>query len=316
MALIDITPTMTSNTTPSPYVVSGSSIHLTRNFYNVFTSDMTVSWHSGSGNQHWIQLDFGNSVEVDYFSMSGASSHAPKEFSLYGSNDGAIYEKIYSTTETNWLASIETRLFKLNTTYKYRYYKISTASNNGYVAGGNPHTIIFAIRFYKDDGIQPEPVSSSKASLNYCLPKNSTPNMEQRQNDPREGLLGFANDPDDRYGTLYMIDNKGQAIIPKAGTKYDLLWEGSVSADNTIINLSNKISDYKLLMIQCGTQETLVQSSFVVAKVNEYGMVRVTTDNGAYTNIAFTINTEQSIKITSVFSAYWIANLKKIYGIY
>lgn len=89
-------------------------------------------------------------------------------------------------------------------------------------------------------------------SLSYCLPHNSKANLDSRTGDDREGLLGYENDGEN-YGTLRLVDNNGKAIIPMAGIKTDLIWEGSISpfftSPETII-LSNSINNYKFLSLE------------------------------------------------------------------
>lgn len=133
--LVDITPTMTSNATPSPYVVTGSAPYYADNpaylaFNNGATTSSFLTVPSG-----WVQLDFVSNQKVSHFLLqapnSGDMTIMPKDFTLYGSNDGSSYVELKSySNQSKWLLN-EKRVYDLEDVYNYRYYKFKIINNNG-----------------------------------------------------------------------------------------------------------------------------------------------------------------------------------------
>lgn len=146
---IDVLPTMTSNTTPSPYVVTSSSKFSTSyEPWNVFSKTNTGekdSWISESGKTSgWIQIDLNVPTKVNKMKLvarnySDSSSMSPNTFSLQGSNDGVTFTPIQQFTgQTGW-SSNSSKEYTLNNTVEYRYYRLDITSNNGgnYITLGN-----------------------------------------------------------------------------------------------------------------------------------------------------------------------------------
>jgi hypothetical protein len=232
MALINITPIMTSNTTPTPYVLSASSVNGTYYIWKGFNAtavDSNDCWLT-NGTTGYVIMDFSVVTTIDAISIMSRNDvamtyqdTAPKSFALYGSNDNATYDLIKSfSNEIYWLAT-ENRLFKLDKQVSYRYYKLILSSNNGHATA----TGFSSLKFWKDDGTTPT-VTISKASTNYCLPRSSTLAIKQKQNDSREGLLGYAND-DGNYGDLYLVNKIGKSQMPAARIKMDTLFDGAAT---------------------------------------------------------------------------------------
>jgi hypothetical protein len=326
MALIDITPVMTSNTTPSPYVVSASSTYSTYTgvwtiFDGVNSSTDTMTWASASTPTGWIKIDFGSIKKVDAFTMYrrkyiDPSDLTPKSFILYGSNDDIIYEQLLSVNNQILWTVGEGRLYKINSSVNYRYYRINIAEGNtGSIIG------IGELKFWQDDGTTTS-VINKNASLTYCLPSNTTQAMNQRQNDSREGLLGFANDSDN-YGTLWMINNKGHAQIPIAGTKSDVLFDGNANIVNSTYNLSNSITKYKFLIF-FGDSSTvdgncigMASTYIMIPNVNRIGHILYLGNTSAYSLINFKLNSESSFIVTYKGTTTYSPDIKvtKVIGV-
>lgn len=325
MALVNITPVMTSSTTPSPYVVTGSSaLDATKSAWYALDGSATTWWHSASGVAQWLKIDFGSSKKVDAISITSNATNtsAPKNFILYGSNDDITYEKILEcNNEMFWTSGGETRLYKLPNSVAYRYYKLTTSADNGY-----GYIVINELKFWQDDSVI-EYVTNANASRNYCLPKNSTNIMMNRQNDLREGLLGFANDPDDRYGTLYMIDDKGHAIIPMSRlVDADLLFDGVAGTASASYSLIKSFKKYKYLIMiggfDSGTRSVnpiIIPTDMIsITPTTPYKdfSISVISSTTCYYYITFVFDSETSIKILSLATAYWTnPAISKIYGI-
>ena len=141
----DMTPIMTSNTSPAPYVASGN-ISSKYYPYKAFDGKSVVGGINNiqegfvtDGICGDIILDMGNKNKISNFilqcnpiNISNKNSQ-PKDFEIYGSNDGETFELIRAfTNEINWSANaIETRLYSLLNTNNYRYYKFNISNNNG-----------------------------------------------------------------------------------------------------------------------------------------------------------------------------------------
>lgn len=139
--LTNVTPIMTSNTTPSPYVVTGSDVSTASPTdpqpFKAFDRRIDTFFLTSLTSNGWIQLDFGRKQSVSNFSLqyntSPTNTHMPKDFTLYGSNDANNYTLIKSfTNQTNW-GSSEERVYSLDATVNYRYYKLTVEHNNGHV---------------------------------------------------------------------------------------------------------------------------------------------------------------------------------------
>ena len=134
--LTKISPIMTSDTTPSPYVVTRSSVwspesdHAWRIFDGVkTTSDELYTWISAANELHpWICVDLGTKTKITSFKLwlTTEKNKFPEDFTLQGSNDGTNFTNIKSFTNVSSMAQasdgeIE---FNLDRIAEYRYYKI------------------------------------------------------------------------------------------------------------------------------------------------------------------------------------------------
>lgn len=140
--ITDTIPKMTSNTAPSPYVISASTTY-DANFqawkaFNKTNSDSSDCWMTANAvSTGWIMIDTGTPTTVNELHLisrnfATATTSAPKDFSLQGSDDGISFTTIKEFVgEVNW-ASNETRIYALDSEATYRYYKLIIAANNGY----------------------------------------------------------------------------------------------------------------------------------------------------------------------------------------
>lgn len=330
MALINITPVMTSNTTPAPYVASASSELVasstsTDYAYRAFDKDLStmprIFWHSALGEEQWLQLDFGSNTIISAFSITAHEANmAPTTFSLSGSYDNKNFETIYfAINYKNWEKGV-TRVFNLTKDYDYRYYRIDTQKGNGY-----GYIVLKEVNFLretKDEEI-PEIVKESRL---YCLPKADTFTMQNRMLDPREGLLGFAND-EYNYGTLWMINSHGNAeIVRSAMANHVLLFDGFANTLNSIYTLTDTLNKYKYLIVIAGvssthlTFSTLIPTDYVsfaniaTTTTNQY-LISQYANNNTATHIRFIFTDTMTFKITEVLQTNWNMGIVKILGI-
>ena len=137
----DVTPIMTSDNTPSPYVASTSNYENKYDAFHLFDGTSGSAWSTSPSlnmKQGEVILDFGtkqliNTIIMECNNYSTLNpTFMPKNFIIYGSEDGSTYNEIIEVTEqTNWKIA-EKRLFVTNNTSSYRYYKIYVYENNGY----------------------------------------------------------------------------------------------------------------------------------------------------------------------------------------
>ena len=327
MALVNITPVMTSNTTPSPYTISQSSYYSTGNlgwraFDGTFSGNADA-WVGASGTTTgWVQIDFSVQTKIDAISlMTRNYTNAPiemlKDAILLGSNDGTTFQSIlYINSQTNWKSS-ESRLFELSIPVSFRYYRLQINTNNG---GGI--LSLGELYFWQDDG-ESYLITNKKASLNYCLPKNSTLAMELRQNDSREGLLGFADDGAN-YGTLWIINANGKAQIPFAKMpNVDTLFDGVANTIKTPYQLSANVTNYRCLLVTASISNSQVVSNYIMTKDITYG-IDYGYFIGGYNDASYNYNLDFGFLTNNTFqieyrgiSSAWSGGgaINKIYGI-
>lgn len=133
----DMTPIMTSNTVPSPYVASASSEYDVNYAYKAFDEIRMSSGWASNTQQDYIILDFGTKTKINSLGMYSGSGNwntcMPNEFQVYGSNDGSKYDfiKKYSISES-WGVE-EGKTFDFNKVSNYQYYKVDCKTTGVHV---------------------------------------------------------------------------------------------------------------------------------------------------------------------------------------
>ncbi|MCM3273913.1 discoidin domain-containing protein [Paenibacillus elgii] len=134
-------PKMTSNTTPSPFVVTASSVYSATfdawKAFNGTISEVNDCWVSANGLKNgWIKFDFNAPKAICNYAIvnrnySTAISTAPKDWTFEGSNNDSDWVTLdVRSNETNWLIS-QRRTYSFPNNTKYRYYRLNITSNNG-----------------------------------------------------------------------------------------------------------------------------------------------------------------------------------------
>lgn len=250
MAIINVTPVMTSNTSPSPYVASSSSQYSSAyDAYIAFDGKESYSsseyncWATKDGETTgWLKIDLATQVGVDIVSIKSrnhtSSNHAgiPKSVKILASKDDVSYVELYSENNINWKKD-EERNFELQNNSKYRFYKFEFVAQDGYTVVCISSIKLFSIL---------ENVSHKNASLTYTLPMATTEKIKAKSKDKRVGLLGMAND-DENFGDLYVVGKDGKSHLTKSGIKSEILFEGNAK-DVTEYTLTKSMNDYKFLM--------------------------------------------------------------------
>jgi hypothetical protein len=128
----DLTPPMTSNTSPSPYIVTASSRVSGFDEWKAFDHNyIDSSQWIALGYSGWIQFDFGSPVTIVKYAIrarnsSNAKYSTPRDWTLKGSNDGTNFTIIDSHVLANtpeWSPN-ERREFVLSAPVTYRYFRI------------------------------------------------------------------------------------------------------------------------------------------------------------------------------------------------
>lgn len=331
MALTNITPVMTSNTTPSPYTASASSVYSSTydawKAFNETLVDSNDAWATATNSATgWIKLDFGTPTKIDAITIvmrnivTETSGVQPKTFILYGSNDDSSFEQIMKIDNQILWNPLESRLYKLPSSAQYRYYRLNITEN-----GGGTIIVIGELKFWQDNQALAY-VTGGKASQVHTLSKNSTFNIKSRINDPREGLLGFACD-DDNYGTLWLVNNKGTAQIPRAGMMTaEPIFDGAANTISTTYTMTQSYKRYKYLLIMGGTTSgTLVTMSnliptktIILSKTYQYTLA-VTGNSSYYYYMTFDFTSETTFKLddkAGVGTGWTDPAISKIFGLY
>lgn len=141
----NVGPTMTSNTTPSPYIVTASSQYDTSYApWQVFTKNnstyepwITTRWVTTG----WIQIFLGEPLEINAFSITSRNAtpyYGPKAFTFEGSDDGVSYKILKTVTNETWNLN-QTKEYILDSMVNYKYYKLNVTESTGdeYIAIDN-----------------------------------------------------------------------------------------------------------------------------------------------------------------------------------
>ena len=160
----DVTPIMTSNTTPDGYKVSASSSYISNIEYKAFDgiiiryADGNDGWVTSNNIYNgWLNLKSDNKIFMNSFiiyTRYNIPLQAPKNFKILGSNDGENYEIIQEYNNiTDWVGY---KIFNLNRTYSYKNYKIVVDNTNIAVGIGELRYLLAVdTPFYiiKDNGV-------------------------------------------------------------------------------------------------------------------------------------------------------------------
>jgi hypothetical protein len=130
-------PVMSSNTTPSGFVITPSTEANSSNAgFMAFNGDLTDQW-TASTTTGFLKVDFGsgNTKTIKQYSItgpqSGQSTYGPNAWTLAGSNDDSTYTTLDTQTAITGWGTLEVRTYTFTNTTAYRYYKWNVTANNG-----------------------------------------------------------------------------------------------------------------------------------------------------------------------------------------
>jgi hypothetical protein len=269
-----IVPPLTSNTAPSPYVVTTSTVYTAGYEGNkAFDNSLSTSW-ACSGTSGWIQIDLGVAKTIYSYSIRSkyandvADNVAPKAFTLQGSNDGTNWTVVDTrTNEFGWKLG-EVRVYNLSASATYRYYKLNITLNNGYVN----YTIITDLRLNAT-----KPVANFNAKL----------------------LTGGidANDKDNEWDQLLVLNNLNGTIIAGDNNFWNTTtaWSETRTASGLYrvvrgsagISARNSMTTSDTALANTGLRPMIVIEDIP----NALAFVKVGTDYKKYTNAWATVST-------------------------
>lgn len=129
---------MTSNTAPSPYVVSASTEYSGMEAWKAFNgtvADNDDRWRSTTKTDSWIKLDFGESKKVSIVKITAVNYSTvigghPITFTIEGSSDDVNWNTIKQFTTTAFSAG-ESRDFEFDRPVVYRYFRLTPTETQG-----------------------------------------------------------------------------------------------------------------------------------------------------------------------------------------
>ena len=156
-AYVDITPTMTSNTSPEGYVASASSeVSVPRQAWCAFdsiesTDEEADRWHAAAGFPQWLMLKFPEAKTVTKFSIANCTTkhNGIDAFSLQGSNNGQTFDTLGTYNNPSDFGAVTE--YTVENPGEYMYYRIYITSSH-YANGSSKYAIIDQLRFYEDGG--------------------------------------------------------------------------------------------------------------------------------------------------------------------
>lgn len=152
-----IVPNMTGNSSPSPFVVSASSVFTSPAEYYGFSTG-TAAWIGTTNGVDWLEIDTGGAYVLSsygFFALgAGPVTRAPKNWKLQGSNDNSAWVDLDTQTNQSSWGMTEARYYHLSTATAYRYFRILISANNGAAT----YTEINLLRLYGAAGSLAGPV--------------------------------------------------------------------------------------------------------------------------------------------------------------
>lgn len=131
----DITPVMTANNAPSPYVASASSeYNATYAAWKAFDHSVgNISlWDAGFNvTTGWLKFDFNLNTIVRSYSMyayTGYQNYHPTAWTFEGSNDNSNWTTLDTRSGISWSAE-ELKTFSFINETTYRYYRINVSAS-------------------------------------------------------------------------------------------------------------------------------------------------------------------------------------------
>lgn len=188
----DITPQMTANNAPSPYVASASSVYsnLMYDIWKAFNHDGSDGnqWIAAQGSTTgWLKFYFGgNSYVVTSYSMycasDGYKTYLPKNWTFQGSNDDSTWDTLDTRSNITWTAD-QTQTFSFSNSTGYKYYRINVTAIGAAVTLTIFELEMFGTLYNPFNGLQKIPHDTSRYAKNPI-------DIQSITNRQRIGIIG------------------------------------------------------------------------------------------------------------------------------
>ena len=139
--LLNVIPMMYADSGPTPLVALASSeVNTSNQAWNAFDFNSNTQWLAGA-TSGWVQIDLGaaNAVVSTSYSIqatnSGNLTFMMTGWTFAGSNNGSSWTTLDTETGITWTA-LQTQTWSFTNTTAYRYYRLTSSSNNGGVYCG------------------------------------------------------------------------------------------------------------------------------------------------------------------------------------
>jgi hypothetical protein len=142
-----LTSAMTSNSTPSPYSVTASSVYQGATnigdglpYYDSFRafdqrSAGDNAWLTNNASTGWIAIYLGGGTATSYQVTNWDSAYntsAPKNWTFEGSNDDSSWTVLDTQSNQSWTSSYQTQTYTISNTTSYKWYRLNVSANNGF----------------------------------------------------------------------------------------------------------------------------------------------------------------------------------------
>lgn len=128
----DLVPTMTTNSAPSPVVITRDSVAAGQEAFQLFDDNTSTYWQAAGALPHWVKVDFGsgnaNYVEKYTIGPSFDGSNYPTAWTLEGSNNDSSWTTVDSQTGQ---APTAKTTYTCSTPGTYRYYRLTFTAATG-----------------------------------------------------------------------------------------------------------------------------------------------------------------------------------------
>lgn len=153
-----VSPIMTSNTTPSPFVITTSSVW-SNDYQGWLAFDNSTSWWVSGQNTFststgigsaYLQIDLGTATLVNVYSIQnppGNTNGSPSSYIFQGSMDGLSWETLHTITDRSTGGVAEIFEYLIPNNHDYRYYRLSITKIGDRVVN---YTGVTELKLYKE----------------------------------------------------------------------------------------------------------------------------------------------------------------------
>lgn len=155
-----IHPVMYSNTSPTGYEASASSVdsstYAAWKAFNGTNSSSTDGWRSGSapssGTPQTLTIEIPSAKTATFYKLTSRNSstvEGPVDWTIKGSNDGTSWTTLHTVTGASWTQN-QTRTYTLSSPGSYSHYRFSCTSSG---SGGGTYVGVGELQFYQESDL-------------------------------------------------------------------------------------------------------------------------------------------------------------------